>query len=875
MPTYAFPHLLLITEHNRFETLLTKTLASHELEITAHTFSEILSETFNLSSDFDYIIYNAISSHNALDFFLNRNLIDNLLLHAHKTQSRLLFLLPDRVPQDLAQRVLTMSSEISRLYPASAFLVLPDPFYEEDWQDLYSDSKTIRIPNQISSLSLAYPQDLASLVVRNLFSLKAYAHIQVVSGVTIMSDQLEYLLVRQGDTVVQSKVFPKIEIEYPLSENLKIIYSLDTFFARFVKPIKKGVSSFRLVEENNQTLFPLKKTRPNISIKNRTTSHQKKVQIKPVFKKYALHVQEVFGKVERVASRVPLPKFKKRHVLKISDIRPKRLVLAGGSFAILLVLPYILSISALFLSSYYIRQTQKSSSVFLLPLVTQYSCLSETISQLYVSIEKISYIYRDSLALGRVSVRISEVAKEKSKISALLDTFFKNSFSGQEFETSMYAPLLSYSYEAIYAESGFIISELDSLTWTKKLVSSFIQRDVLTRNMQGVLPLKSLANTIPEVFGIGKSKVYAVILQNDTIIRPTGGKIEALALLTVENGLVKGTESLNLIGPQASVGGVVTAPFALEKYLHESNWELVNANWDYSYPYSAEKIIWFIDKEFDRKVDGVIALSQSALSTILKESSREMSSEPEAALSAGIASFEFLMGHANLHSRNLLLEMLSKKEVLVYVPDAQSSLDQLKWSDSYDDNQCEENCFSDKAGIIESNFGEPNELVKHEADVSITFNDGVLKRQVMYYVQNNGNDNYKAYIRMVVPKNSKFLPVEIVNKKNTELKELEVFGTRGQKEGGVYIEVPKGETVGLSFFWEESASFDVSQNGSYILSLHKQPGVTDYPISLQVDFPIGHEFSTFSDEFLTNGGIFKYNTVLSKDLNPKITWRNK
>ena len=54
--------------------------------------------------------------------------------------------------------------------------------------------------------------------------------------------------------------------------------------------------------------------------------------------------------------------------------------------------------------------------------------------------------------------------------------------------------------------------------------------------------------------------------------------------------------------------GQITPPEPISKYLGEENWYLRDANWNPDFPESADQIEWFLSKEVQTRVDGVIAV---------------------------------------------------------------------------------------------------------------------------------------------------------------------------------------------------------------------------------------------------------------------------
>jgi len=137
--------------------------------------------------------------------------------------------------------------------------------------------------------------------------------------------------------------------------------------------------------------------------------------------------------------------------------------------------------------------------------------------------------------------------------------------------------------------------------------------------------LESLLDTtynVPDflqsIFSQPEAKTYAVVFQNSSELRPTGGFMGSLAFVTIKDGQV---QDLNIPGGgpydfQGSLQKSIISPTPL--HLIRSNWELQDANWFFDFPTSAKKIIWFLNESAGPQTSGVVALTPDIVIDLLK-----------------------------------------------------------------------------------------------------------------------------------------------------------------------------------------------------------------------------------------------------------------
>ena len=130
--------------------------------------------------------------------------------------------------------------------------------------------------------------------------------------------------------------------------------------------------------------------------------------------------------------------------------------------------------------------------------------------------------------------------------------------------------------------------------------------------------LKGLILASPEITGATKTKKFMIAFQNSAEARGTGGILGAFAIVAVENGHLR----VERTGSNVALKSLDEIPIPMPtEYtnLYRSDpaiWQ--NSNLSPHYPYGAKIWMALWEKQYNEKLDGVLAIDPTALSYILK-----------------------------------------------------------------------------------------------------------------------------------------------------------------------------------------------------------------------------------------------------------------
>ncbi len=133
-----------------------------------------------------------------------------------------------------------------------------------------------------------------------------------------------------------------------------------------------------------------------------------------------------------------------------------------------------------------------------------------------------------------------------------------------------------------------------------------------------VLALLFPAFDVLSLGGFMNDKTYVLILQDNTEIRPTGGLMACMGLLTVHDGNVKDLhlyyENNSWTGHVVKLGG----PVSLIQFFNENRVRLYDSNMQYDFASFAPTMLSNFYQVTGQKADGIIAVDFTAVEAIMR-----------------------------------------------------------------------------------------------------------------------------------------------------------------------------------------------------------------------------------------------------------------
>ncbi len=126
-----------------------------------------------------------------------------------------------------------------------------------------------------------------------------------------------------------------------------------------------------------------------------------------------------------------------------------------------------------------------------------------------------------------------------------------------------------------------------------------------------------VTDAVLNLLGAEGDRKYIVLFQNNRELRPTGGFIGSLAIITIRDGFIQTFDAPG--GGVYDIAGQLNESVVSPKPLHlvNASWNLQDANWFASFPDSAKKVQWFYERSNGATVDGVIAITPDVLEKVM------------------------------------------------------------------------------------------------------------------------------------------------------------------------------------------------------------------------------------------------------------------
>ena len=409
---------------------------------------------------------------------------------------------------------------------------------------------------------------------------------------------------------------------------------------------------------------------------------------------------------------------------------------------------------------------------------------------------------------------------------------------------------------------------------TDKLLGWLEQKRQYYNLRQQTIPIfRSLAQ-LP-----GKQQ-WLVLMQNDQELRPTGGFIQAVALLSLENGKLLSHSQYSSYQVDQNLQGRVLPPEEISKYLGEDNWYFRDSNWDPDFPSTAKKSAWFVEKSLNTQVDGVLALTPSSLENILAvlgpvdlpdfnevvtdknvRERLEFHSSVQLADSTNKPDYStLLLGEVLSALQNLpgdkatllvegFLQGLETQELLIYPMDRSiyKSLSGLGWTGEIYSPTCPSqfvatNCRIDTLMQVESNVGvnKANAYLEKNIDHQVVLDGETAFHTRTVTLANNARTAawpkgpYKVYMRLYLPESAKLDSVVVANKQ-LSAQEVREYGEHQKKVVGFFLTVDV--TGEKEFVLKYHVPQAVGKNSSYLFFDQKQPGRGELGYQLTISYP--------------------------------------
>lgn len=462
-------------------------------------------------------------------------------------------------------------------------------------------------------------------------------------------------------------------------------------------------------------------------------------------------------------------------------------------------------------------------------------------------------------------------------------------------------------------ESGFLAAEMQGadLSFTlpfygTETVVAYKELDEMRTNLalfQELLPV------LPDLLGMNGKRVYLVLLQDNTKLTPGGGRINSFGLVTFDKGRIINLEVMGSDVADGQLKGQIDPPEPLKKYAGLTDWKLSYSGWSADFPTSATRAAWFIEKELEQKVDGVIAYDLEFVKILLAgnrdielesgeginrdniyQTTEKSNDDYYAKLNREV--LRLLTNPSELKTLELvgLSKNTTQKHLAFWTTTsrinkilAEHGQDGGIRNVSCDNAQKYGDCQTDYLQIVDANIGsnKNNRFLEKSYALEIDVKDNVLSHRITISLENKTREQpYKSYLQLMVPATAKLNLSAVVNPEDGLQENItpDIGSDKGKRSFGTMLEIPAGQKRQIVYLWDvlRNKSGAENEEGEFVFLWQKQMGTFAEPVVLRINLPNpGLKVGAYPFPSLTENGTIGYNTNLSQDLVTNLIWQGK
>ena len=420
---------------------------------------------------------------------------------------------------------------------------------------------------------------------------------------------------------------------------------------------------------------------------------------------------------------------------------------------------------------------------------------------------------------------------------------------------------------------------------------------------------------IPGILGWGGTKRYLVLAEDPAELRPSGGFIGTIGIVTFKDGRLAERKFQDVFALDADkTYPFVKPPDALAGHLlGTQSWQLADANWSPDFPTAAQDALrLYTNESGDTQIDGVIALTTYAIDDLLKATGPITVPEYGVTVKPGETTLTALQNTRQPRTpganRKAFLDAFASKlmdtllalpphkwtDVLNVLQDIGSERSALVWLRSETDEELIQKLGwdgalggtgSDYLYSVYANVAPASKLdavTTRRSQIAIALDkDGTASHELKITWQNNIQETASAPYRALVGLDQSTILGEYVRDlapggsvlqsasggsfgRITGVEEL------GQELGftvfGNYLGVPPGSTSLVYRWTTPKTAVNDGADVVYRLTIQKQPGRLDDPVAVTVTVPSGARITDVSDGMTVAGSSATLVTALTRDV---------
>ncbi len=397
------------------------------------------------------------------------------------------------------------------------------------------------------------------------------------------------------------------------------------------------------------------------------------------------------------------------------------------------------------------------------------------------------------------------------------------------------------------------------------------------------------SSVLPEILGYTKEKRYLLLFQNSGEIRPTGGFIGSVGELTIEKGKTTSFTIQDVYDIDGQLQNHVEPPFIVRRYL-QPHLYLRDSNFALDFQEAATTAASLYQQAGNKTVDGVIGIDYEVLRQIITEvgplylPSYDKTIDAENSFSFIHSTIEDTFFPGSSQKRSILQEVFG--QITIKLQDPKNALAVSKLFPTlveekhilfaFKDPFIQEiftmqrfagsteklpsnssNKVSEYFAVNEANIGvnKANTHISRSVSLTQKISQQKIASEAHITFKNTGREEYKVFLRVVVPQGSTFEKLEINGKEeetipaitNPRIYESSTFklpaeteiieeNYHDKKTFGFVTTVSGNTNKSVTLFYSHAQKIPLNPF-TYNLFYQTQPGTTGYPFTATVQYP--------------------------------------
>ncbi|MCB0107724.1 MAG: DUF4012 domain-containing protein [Caldilineaceae bacterium] len=185
---------------------------------------------------------------------------------------------------------------------------------------------------------------------------------------------------------------------------------------------------------------------------------------------------------------------------------------------------------------------------------------------------------------------------------------------------------LPAAYAAAEPEMAAILQKIDAIQQQVQMLDparlNLLREPVeeLQAATSLLAPGLRLSASLPDILGVGETRTYLILAQNNHELRATGGFLTAVGRVSLQDGRVVSIDFMDSYDPSISRTDLPLpqAPQPMQEHMNIGVMLLRDANWSPDFPTTAQIVRTIYSQQTGRVVDGVITIDLQAVELFVK-----------------------------------------------------------------------------------------------------------------------------------------------------------------------------------------------------------------------------------------------------------------